>query len=202
MYCETVQEVLDPTIMAFRIAEHRDAAGEYLPDGDYLSYGAARVTLPEQASRRLHEQGRRLARRARSATAMAVDPLTGGLWRQGTAIVVRYRKGQCSVSNALRVITEVHEEYAARFGRGFAPLVEEYRMEGAEFALMTLGSMTSTASAVEEARDARRDRQDLQPSGRRWRRRCRLSAWSIVLSASAGIADRCSRRRWACSTAE
>ena len=43
----------------------------------------------------------------------------------------------CRAAHSL--ITEVHEEYAARFGRSFAPLVERYRMEDAEFALTTLG---------------------------------------------------------------
>jgi phenylglyoxylate dehydrogenase alpha subunit len=48
VYCETVQEVLDTTIMAFKIAEHHDVM---LPvnvclDGNYLSYGTSRVELP------------------------------------------------------------------------------------------------------------------------------------------------------------
>ena len=69
---------------------------------------------------------------------------------------VRYRKSQCQgMQNALRVITEVHEEYARRFGRSYAPLVEQYRMEDAEIALMTIGSMTGAAKdAVDEARQA------------------------------------------------
>ncbi len=51
VYCETVQEVLDTTIMAFKIAEHHDVM---LPvnvclDGNYLSYGTSRVELPGQA---------------------------------------------------------------------------------------------------------------------------------------------------------
>jgi pyruvate ferredoxin oxidoreductase alpha subunit/phenylglyoxylate dehydrogenase alpha subunit len=50
MYCETVQEVLDTTIMGYKVAEHRDVM---LPvnvchDGNYLSYGATRVELPSQ----------------------------------------------------------------------------------------------------------------------------------------------------------
>ena len=50
MYCESVQEVLDTTIMAYKIAEHHDVM---LPvnichDGNYLSFGAARCELPDQ----------------------------------------------------------------------------------------------------------------------------------------------------------
>jgi pyruvate ferredoxin oxidoreductase alpha subunit/phenylglyoxylate dehydrogenase alpha subunit len=67
---------------------------------------------------------------------------------------VRYRKGQCSgTQNALKVITEVHEEWGRRFGRYHAPLVESYRMDGADYAIMTIGSMTGAAKdAIDEAR--------------------------------------------------
>ncbi len=160
MYCETVQEVLDTTIMAFRIAEHRDVM---LPvniclDGNYLSFGGARVILPEQSAvdAFMGEKDVNWHAALDPLRPMAVDPLTGGSGGNGPATFVRYRKGQCrGMQNALRVITEVHEEYAARFGRAFAPLVEQYRMEDAEFALVTLGSMTGAAKdAVDEAREA------------------------------------------------
>ncbi|MTW15382.1 phenylglyoxylate dehydrogenase [Rhodoplanes serenus] len=162
IYCETVQEVLDTTIMAFRIAEHRDVM---LPvnvclDGNYLSYGAARVTLPDQAGVDAFMGERNINWHAAldPLRPMAVDPLTGGSGGKGPAAFLRYRKGQCrSMQNALRVITEVHDEYAARFGRAFAPLVERYRMDDAEMALVTLGSMTGAAKdAVDEARAAGR----------------------------------------------
>src|SRR4030065_163948 len=57
MYCETVQEVLDTTIMAYKVSEHRDVM---LPvnvchDGNYLSYGATRVELPSQEEVRSEE---------------------------------------------------------------------------------------------------------------------------------------------------
>jgi pyruvate ferredoxin oxidoreductase alpha subunit/phenylglyoxylate dehydrogenase alpha subunit len=59
------------------------------------------------------------------------------------------------MQNALRVIAEVHEEFDRRFGRHYAPLVEQYRMQDAEVALMTLGSMSGAAKdAVDEARAA------------------------------------------------
>jgi pyruvate ferredoxin oxidoreductase alpha subunit/phenylglyoxylate dehydrogenase alpha subunit len=160
IYCESVQEVLDTTIMAFKIAEHHDVM---LPvniclDGNYLSYGASRVTVPEQAEVDAFMGAKDVNWHAAldPLRPMAVDPLTGGSGGKGPATFVRYRKGQCrGMQNALRVITEVHEEFAQRFGRHYAPLLEQYRMEDAEFALMTLGSMSGAAKdAVDEARDA------------------------------------------------
>ena len=86
---------------------------------------------------------------------MGVDPLTGGAGGVGPRNFVRYRKGQCrGMQNALRVIREVHAAWGERFGRYHAPLVEEYRLDDADYALVTIGSMTGAAKdAVDIARD-------------------------------------------------
>jgi pyruvate ferredoxin oxidoreductase alpha subunit/phenylglyoxylate dehydrogenase alpha subunit len=86
---------------------------------------------------------------------MAIDPLTGGAGGPGPAMFVRYRKGQCSgMQNALATIEAAHEDWARIVGRRHAPLVESYRMDDAEIALVTLGSMTGAAKdAVDEARE-------------------------------------------------
>ena len=158
MYCESVQEVLDTTIMAYKVAEHHDVM---LPvnvnhDGNYLSFGAARCELPDQdeVSAFLGEKNVNWHAALDPQRPMAVDPLTGGSGGAGPATFVRYRKGQCSgTQNALKVIAEVHEEWGRRFGRYHAPLIESYRMDGAEYAIMTIGSMTGAAKdAVDEAR--------------------------------------------------
>jgi pyruvate ferredoxin oxidoreductase alpha subunit/phenylglyoxylate dehydrogenase alpha subunit len=158
MYCETVQEVLDTTIMAYRIAEHRDVM---LPvnvchDGNYLSYGAARVELPGADAVRdfLGPPSVNWHAALDPERPMAVDPLTGGAGGHGPRMFVKYRKGHCrGMQNALRVIEETHEDWARRFGRRHAGLVERYRMDDAHYALMTLGSMTGAAKdAVDEAR--------------------------------------------------
>ena len=58
-----------------------------------------------------------------------------------------------------------------RFGRRFAPLVEEYRLDGADYAIMTLGSMTGAAKdAIDEARDAGRKVSQSDGSGSRMAR--------------------------------
>ena len=158
MYCESVQEVLDTTIMAYRIAEHHDVM---LPvnvnhDGNYLSFGAARCELPDQGEVNDFLGGKNVNWHVAldPQRPMGVDPLTGGAGGAGPSAFVRYRKGQCSgMQNAFKVITEVHEDWGRRFGRSHAPLIESYRMDGAEYAIMTIGSMTGAAKdAVDEAR--------------------------------------------------
>ncbi|AVR88220.1 NADH-dependent phenylglyoxylate dehydrogenase subunit alpha [Thauera aromatica] len=160
MYCETVQEVLDTTVMAFKLAEHHDIM---LPvnvclDGNYLSYGASRIELPEQAEVDAFMGAKDVNWHVAldPQRPMAVDPLTGGSGGNGPETFARYRRGQCrGMQNALRVITEIHEEWGERFGHHFAPLVEEYRLDDAEYAIMTLGSMTGAAKdAIDEARAA------------------------------------------------
>ena len=160
MYCETVQEILDTTVMAYKIAEHRDVM---LPvnvchDGNYLSFGVTRVEIPEQrdvddflgpAAINWHVA-------LDPSRPMGVDPLTGGAGGVGPSSFVRYRKGQCrGMQNALRVIRETHAAWGERFGRYHAPLIEEYRLDDADYALVTIGSMTGAAKdAVDAARAA------------------------------------------------
>jgi pyruvate ferredoxin oxidoreductase alpha subunit/phenylglyoxylate dehydrogenase alpha subunit len=159
MYCESVQEVLDTVILAYRVAEHRDVM---LPvnvchDGNYLSYGTTRVELPEQdvVDAFLGTADVNWHAALDPDRPMAVDPLTGGPGGGGPGLFVRYRQGECrGMQNALEVISAAHAEWGRLTGRHHAPLIERYRMEGAEFAILTLGSMTGAAKdAVDEARE-------------------------------------------------
>ena len=160
MYCENAQEILDTIIMAYKIAEHRDVM---LPvnvnhDGNYLSYGVERVELPDQedVDAFLGEKNTNWHVALDPERPMGVDPLTGGAGGPGVSMFVRYRKGACrAMQNALGVITEVHEEWGKKFGRFHPPLIEEYRMEGAEYALITIGGMSGAAKdAIDIAREA------------------------------------------------
>jgi pyruvate ferredoxin oxidoreductase alpha subunit/phenylglyoxylate dehydrogenase alpha subunit len=159
MYCETVQEILDTTVMAYKIAEHRDVM---LPinvchDGNYLSFGVTRVEVPDQqdVDGFLGPPATNWHIALDPLRPMGVDPLTGGAGGAGPRNFVRYRKGQVrGMQNALRVIREVHATWGERFGRYHAPLVEEYRLDDADYALVTIGSMTGAAKdAVDIARD-------------------------------------------------
>ncbi len=159
MYCENAQEVLDTVIMAYKIAEHREVM---LPvnvnhDGNYLSYGVEKVELPDQedVDAFLDKKPNNWHAALDPERPMGVDPLTGGATGIGPGLFVRYRKGLCKgMQNALRVITEVHQDWGKRFGRHHAPLVEEYRLDDAEYAIVTIGSMTGAGKdAVDLARE-------------------------------------------------
>ena len=159
MYCENNQEIMDTVVMAYKIAENREVM---LPvnvnhDGNYLSYGVERVEIPDQeeVDTFLGEKDTNWHVALDPDRPMGVDPLTGGAGGPGPALFVRYRKGHCKgMQNALRVITEVHQEWGERFGRSYAPLIEEYRLEDADYAIVTTGSMSGAGKdAVDLARE-------------------------------------------------
>jgi len=152
LYVEDNQEILDTTVQAFRIAEHPEVL---LPinvcyDGFYLSHMSERVEIPEQeevdeflppyTSKHILLDPERPA---------AVDPLTSGY------LLREYRKKHMAAQQAARrVITEVNASYADRFGRDWGGLIEQYRMEDAKYAVVTLGSVTG---AVREIIDHKRN---------------------------------------------
>jgi len=160
MYCENVQEIMDTVIMAYKVAENRDVM---LPvnvchDGNYLSYGVEKAEVPDQedVDAFLGEKNINWHVALDPERPMGVDPLTGGAGGTGPALFVRYRRGTCkAMQNALKVITDVHEEWGRKFGRFYAPLVEEYRLHDADYAIVTIGSMTGAGKdAVDAAREA------------------------------------------------
>jgi len=159
MFCENNQEILDTIIMAYKVAENRDVM---LPvnvchDGNYLSYGVEKVEIPDQdpVDKFLGEKNTNWHVALDPERPMAVDPLTGGSGGAGPSLFVRYRQGSCKgMQNALGVITEVHAEFEKQFGRHYAPLVEEYRLDDADYAIVTIGGMSGAGKeAVDLARD-------------------------------------------------
>lgn len=153
IYAEDNQEILDLVIQAFKIAEDQRVL---LPinicfDGFYLSHMTERVLVPEQE--KVDEFLGTYAPKhilLDPKKPMAVDPLTNG----GLLMEYRYKhlKGQQA---ALTVIEEVDQAYGALFGRKYGGAIEEYRMEDAEYALITTGSMSGAAKeAVDKKRAA------------------------------------------------
>ncbi len=146
-----------------RRAPRRDAAGQRLPRRQLPVLRRRRAsTCPTQAEvdAFLGEKNVNWHAALDPQRPMAVDPLTGGAGGPGPRTFVALPQGPVrGMQNALRVITEVHEEWARRFGRTHAPLVESYRMDGAEYRAGDDRRMTGAAKdAVDEARDARRAR--------------------------------------------
>ena len=123
---------------------------------NYQSYGVEQIVLPDQdmVDGFLGEKNVNWHVALDPEKPMGVDPLTGGAEGVGPARFVRYRKGSCQgMQNALEVITRVHEDWGKITGRSYSPLVEEYRLDDADYAIVTIGGMTGAGKdAVDEMR--------------------------------------------------
>ncbi len=151
IYCEDNQEILDATVMAFKIAEHPDVL---LPinvcfDGFYLSHLTDVLELPEQEKvDSFLPQYKPTHTYLDPDRPMAVDPLTP--W----PLFQYYRELHMSaMDSARRVIKETCDEWAKLFGRDYGGLVDTYRLDDADYVLCTSGAMTGAARvAVDDAR--------------------------------------------------
>ena len=142
LYCASHQEILDTVIQAFRISEDPRVNLPVMVcyDAIFLSHNYMQVEIPER---------------------QAVDdflPPFRSLWRlelehpltHGSVIYpddyeeVRYSMFQ-GLENAREVIGTAAEEYREKVGGYHGDLVDAYRMEDAEHALVAMGSVASEA---------------------------------------------------------
>jgi pyruvate ferredoxin oxidoreductase alpha subunit len=151
IHCSTCQEVLDSTLIAFRMAED---ARIRLPvmvnlDGFYLSFTREPVAIPdaETARRFVGEYDPENIRfRASSPVSQAVAVLGGAPYSY-----FRYET-HLAAQNGVAVYDELCAEFAEQFGREH-PAVEAYQYDDADIVLVMLGSFATKArAAVDELR--------------------------------------------------
>jgi pyruvate ferredoxin oxidoreductase alpha subunit len=153
IHCATCQEVLDSTLLAYRLAED---ARVRLPvivnlDGFYLSFTREPVELPdpEQSIRFVGSfDPENMRFRASMPESQAVAVLGGSPYSY-----FRYEI-HLAADNALTVYDEIAAEFSETFGRDY-PAVDGYRVEDAEYVFFMLGSFSTKArEAVDRLRDA------------------------------------------------
>ncbi len=148
LYCENNQEVLDTTLMAFRIAESIRLPVMVVSDAFFLSHTSEPVDIPESEEVR--------------AFLPPFDP--SDLWldpenpRTFGSIVMpdAYMEFRWMVQRDMElakdVISEVHEAFEGRFGRPYGQ-VEEVETEDADVVFVCTGTVASTGRvAVEDLR--------------------------------------------------
>lgn len=148
LYCHSHQEVADTVIQAFRISEDPRVILPVMVNYDafVLSHSYMQAELPEQ------EQVDRFLPPFRSAWRLDLDnPLThGSVIYPNDYEEVRLSMHQAH-DNARRVIAEAADEYREITGRYHGALVDLYRMEDAEYALVAMGSLASEARVAVDA---------------------------------------------------
>jgi pyruvate ferredoxin oxidoreductase alpha subunit len=150
LFAENAQEAYDLTLMAPRIAEHPDVLLPVLvcQDGFTITHSAEPVELvPDRAARRF------VGRSQVPFPLLDVKaPATHGPFAMPDYYYeVRYQQ-VAAMSAALAVFDEVAEAFAHLSGRGY-DVVETYRLDGAESAIVCLGS---TGGTIKDAVDTLR----------------------------------------------
>lgn len=144
-FCETNQEILDMIIQGYMLAEDERVL---IPvnvcyDGFYSSHLVERVEVPSQADVDAFLPPYSLPAKLEPATPQALDPMTPG------ELLMKYRHDHLqAMQAALPVIDEVDEKFAAAFGRSYGGCIDTYRLEDADYALVSVGGMTGTARDV------------------------------------------------------
>lgn len=142
LYCETNQEVLDTTIIAFKLAEALDLPVMLVLDAFYLSHTAEPVDIPEQAA----VDAFLPPRQARYKLDVNDPRSFGALVRPDSYMEMRWQL-QEAMGRAWDVLREVEDDWERCCGRRYGA-VEPYRVDGAELILVTSGTITSTARYV------------------------------------------------------
>ena len=145
LYCESSQEALDTVIQSFKVAETVSLPVMVIIDAFVLSHTSEAVDIPDQAKVDAFLPPYRPQWKLDIDDPHAFNALvTPGEWFE-----LRY-KIQLAMDQSLDVIRQVDKEYGETFGRAWG-VVESYHMEGAEVALVTSSTITSTARDVVDA---------------------------------------------------
>lgn len=153
LHCATCQEVLDTTLMAYRLAEDKRVR---LPvtvnqDGFYLSFTREPVEIPEpeKAAHFVGEfQAENIKFRASAPTSQAVAVLGGTPYSY-----FRYET-HLAVKNGLIVYREIAEEFAELFGRRH-DAIESYFADDADYVYVMMDCFATKAKvAVDSLREA------------------------------------------------
>jgi len=144
-YCESNQEVIDTTIQAFKVAETVMLPVMVILDAFVLSHTSEVVDIPDPEAVDEYLPPFRPKWKLDVSDPHAFNALVApSEWFE-----LRYMIQQ-SMQQAVEVARRADEEYGQLLGRRWG-LVESYRMEGAEVALVTSSTITSTARDVIDA---------------------------------------------------
>jgi pyruvate ferredoxin oxidoreductase alpha subunit len=151
LYADSPQEAYDNMVQAIRIAEHPDVLLPVMTcmDGFLTTHTSENVELLDDAEVRDFVG----AYHARYSLLDVDNPITYGPNDLPDAYTEHKYQQVIAMQNADRVIREVGAEFGGRFGRLY-DMVERYRLDDAETAIVVL---SSTAGIVKEVVDALRD---------------------------------------------
>ena len=153
LHCATCQEVLDSTLIAFRLAEDERIRLPVIVnlDGFYLSFTREPVELPDAAAAQKFVaayDAENIRFKASSPVSQAVAVLGGTPYSY-----FRYQT-HLAAQNGLAVYAELCDEFNQQFGRQYSA-IENYRTDDADLVFVMMGSFATKAKeAVDQLREA------------------------------------------------
>lgn len=149
-YCETNQEVLDGVILGYKVAERVRLPVMLVLDAFLLSHTYEPVEVPDQAL--VDKFLPPWTPAPEHVLNLEAPNAFGALTGPDNYMELRYLQ-QLAMDEAAEAIVEEGHNFEKLFGRNYG-LIEEYRCEDAETALLCAGSMTATArDVIDEMRE-------------------------------------------------
>ena len=163
-HCENAQDVLDTVIQAYKVCEDPDVL---LPafvtyDGWEVSHNSYPVELPTQEAIDRFLPPFELPEEVDFIKNLDFAAYYGGNRMSGYGYIDverEYMERRYQLDEALNVtskarLKQAHQDYVKLNGRGYGGLIETYRMDDAEVAVVAMGSLSATSRlAVDLMRD-------------------------------------------------
>ncbi len=149
IYAEDSQEAYDSVIQAMKIAEEAFLPAMVTADGFILSHAMQRIDMLED-----EEVQAFIGEHKSPYNLLDIDnPITIGPLDLQDYFFEHKRQEADAMMKAPEVIKKVADEFGQKFGRKYG-LVEEYRLDDAEYAIVVIGSTAGTAKdTVDMMRD-------------------------------------------------
>lgn len=148
IFTENTQEAYDTTIIAVKAAEEALLPAMVTTDGFIISHSMERVEMLDDKDVPIF-----LGERKVINSVLNIDkPLSFGSLDLQDYFFEHKRSQIEAMNTCLPIIEKAHKEFGDKFGR-YYPIVDEYKMDDAEAAILCLGSTGGTAKvAVEKMR--------------------------------------------------
>lgn len=157
VYCRDNQEIMDSMIMAYKICEQLHVPMMVCFDGFVLSHTVMPVEIPDQKQvdaflppyvPHLQVDG---PEPININPVMLADPRANAQGVSCPSYMGFRMRLQNTLESAGDVILNVGREFGEIFGRSYECLLWEYRLEGADTVLLTMGSLANEASLAVDA---------------------------------------------------
>lgn len=145
-YVESAQEAFDTIVMAYKIAEDHKILTPAMVclDGFTLSHVYEPTDIPDQKDIDAFLPGYNPFQKLDPE-----NPVTMGPIGYPNSYMNFKKQQQDAMKDALKLIREVQAEWFNKFKRPYGNgLIEEYKMDGAEYALIAMGTICSTTREI------------------------------------------------------